>query len=91
MGGARANRNYQRLATNLSLYSGGELFKIILKDITAGGNVTGVDFTVDRELRLKKRLEVETDFGSVKFNPDVGEITFGKGLKSSDDEQGNDN
>ena len=54
--------------------------KVTLRDITAGGNVTGVDLAVDRELQLKKKLEIETDFGSVKFNPDVGEITFGKGL-----------
>lgn len=60
--------------------------KITLKDVTAGGNVTGVDLTVDRELEVKKKLEVETDFTSVKFNPDVGKITFGKGLKPSDDE-----
>jgi len=59
--------------------------RVILQGINAGGNVTGVDLTVDRELELKKRLEVETDFGSVKFNPDVGKITFGKGLKSSDE------
>ena len=63
--------------------------KVILKDITSRGKVTGVDLTVDRELELKKRLEVETDFGSVKLNPDVGEITFGKGLKSSDDDHNN--
>ncbi len=61
--------------------------RIILKDITARGNVIGVDLTVDRELRLEKKLEVETDFGSVKFNPEVGEITFGKGLKSKDDDR----
>ena len=58
--------------------------KVILQDISAEGNVTGVDLTVDRELELKKKLEIETDFASVKFNPDVGEITFGKGFKSSD-------
>jgi len=63
--------------------------RIILQDITTGGNVTGVDLTVDRELELRRKLEVETDFGSVKFNPDVGKIIFGKGLKPNNDEQSN--
>ena len=61
--------------------------RVILQDITARGNVTGVDLTVDHELELQKKLEIETDFGSVRFNPDVGTITFGKGLKPSDGEQ----
>ena len=64
--------------------------RVILRDIAARGNVTGVDLTVDRELELKKKLEVETDFGSVKFNPDVGKITFGKGLKRDVDDSSND-
>ena len=59
--------------------------RIVMRDIDAGGNVTGVDLSVDRELELKKKLEIETDSVTVKFNPDVGEITFGKGLKPSED------
>jgi len=58
---------------------------IILEDIIAEGDITGLDLTVDTELELKKKLEVKTDFATVKFNPEVGEITFGKGLKSDSD------
>ncbi|MFH1422148.1 MAG: hypothetical protein ABIH42_05490 [Planctomycetota bacterium] len=50
----------------------------ILRDIHATGNVIGVDLTVDAELELKKQLYVQTDVGSVKFNPKAGKITFGK-------------
>ncbi|GAH80314.1 unnamed protein product [marine sediment metagenome] len=59
--------------------------RIIMRDIDAGGNVTGANLLIDCELELKKKLEIETDFCSVKFNPDVGNITFGKGLKPNED------
>ncbi len=74
---------------NLRKIFNGREVRVILRDITTRGNVTGVDLTVDHELELKKKLEVETDFGSVKFNPDVGKITFGKGLKRGDNDNGN--
>lgn len=83
--GLRAKTSNPELS---KIFSGKEV-KVILRDIYTRGNVTGVDLTVDRELELKKKLEVKTDFASVKFNPDVGKIIFGKGLKSGDDEQRN--
>lgn len=59
--------------------------KILLKDVSADGNVTGLDLTVDTELELKKRLHVQNDAGSVTFNPGDGrEVTFGKGLQKKD-------
>ena len=58
---------------------------IMLEDIIAEGDITGLDLTVDTELELKKKLQVKTDFATVRFNPEVGEITFGKGLKSDSD------
>ena len=56
--------------------------EIILKNIHARGNVTGVDLTVDQELELKKKMQIKTPHSSVTFNAGPNcKVVFGKGLK----------
>ena len=56
--------------------------EIVLKNIHADGNVTGVDLIVDQELELKKRMQIKTPHSSVTFNAGPNcKIVLGKGLK----------
>ena len=56
--------------------------EIILKNIHAHGNVTGVDLTVDQELELKKKMQIKTPHSSVTFNAGPNcKVVFGKGSK----------
>ncbi len=56
--------------------------EIVLKNIHARGNVTGVDLTVDQELELKKKMQIRTPHSSVTFNAGPNcKVVFGKGLK----------
>ncbi len=56
--------------------------EIILKNIHARGNVTGVDLTVDQELELKKKMQIKTPHSSVTFNTGPNcKVVFGKRLK----------
>lgn len=60
---------------------------VVLKNIHARGNVTGVDLQVDQELELKKSLHIETPFAFVDFNAGPNcKITFGKGMKRKDED-----
>ena len=60
---------------------------VVLKNVHARGNVTGVDLQVDQELELKKRLHIETPFARVDFNAGPNcKITFGKGMKRKDED-----
>ncbi len=52
-----------------------------LKRIQSQDKVTGIDLTVNKELKIEKPLNIETDIGSVRINPNNGDITFGKGTK----------
>lgn len=56
--------------------------EVTLKNIQAKGNITGVDLTVDKELELKQKMEINTPHSSVSFNagPNI-KIVFGKGMK----------
>ncbi|GAI20769.1 unnamed protein product, partial [marine sediment metagenome] len=47
--------------------------------IYTAGKVVGVDLSIDEELELKKKLHIESQTSSVKFNPGPGsKIIFGK-------------
>jgi len=64
-----------------------EIFKkpidISIKNSRAGGNITGIKLNVDKEMPVEKRVNVETDLGTVEFNPQPGaDITFGEGFDS---------
>jgi len=49
-----------------------------LRNIRSDADIIGVDLNVDKELKLKKTLNIEVDSGKVKINPELGDITFGK-------------
>ncbi len=51
-----------------------------IRNVNAGGSITGVKLNVDGEIPVKGQTRVKTDFGTVEMNPQFGEITFGKGL-----------
>lgn len=55
---------------------------IQIKNATANGNITGVKLNVDGEMQAKQQIRVETDFGIVETNPQLGEITFGEGFSN---------
>jgi len=60
---------------------------VILKNINAIGNVTGVDLSVGEEMELKHKFEVKSDNGSVTFNPNAGKIVFGKKTDSESNDK----
>ncbi len=80
--GLKANTSNPVLA---QLFSDQDV-NVILRDIAAAGNVTGVDLIVDQELELKKKLHVEAPGVRVDFNADPNcKITFGRVLKRKND------
>ena len=60
---------------------------VVLKNVQARGNVTGVDLKVEQELELKKRMHIKTPFARIDFNAGPNcKITFGKGLKRKNED-----
>ncbi|OGI73003.1 hypothetical protein A3D42_03015 [Candidatus Nomurabacteria bacterium RIFCSPHIGHO2_02_FULL_41_18] len=53
---------------------------IAIKDSRSGGSITGLKLNVDKEMEIKDKTKVETDLGTVSFNPALGKITLGEGL-----------
>ncbi|MEK7564349.1 MAG: hypothetical protein AAB510_02160 [Patescibacteria group bacterium] len=53
---------------------------ISIKNSQAGGNITGIKLNVDKEMSVGGKTKIETDLGTVEFNPEFGDITFGQDL-----------
>jgi len=58
---------------------------VVLRNVQAQGNITGVDLQVDQELELKKPIHIETPSARVDCNAGPNfTIVFGKGSKPKD-------
>jgi len=54
---------------------------IVIRDVSARGNITGIKLGVDEEIQVKDHVKIETDAGKVEIDPRVGKVTFGKGFR----------
>lgn len=55
-----------------------------ITDSVAKSDITGIKLNVDKELPIKNQVQVNMDFGQVQLNPQLGEITLGKGITNKD-------